>query len=256
MNKILIFLIIISFTACVPYKNIVYVQGNIKDNTNLSEEYKVKKKDILYIEIKSSNEEIQKLFQAGTLTQNGQVSQNNLYFKGYTVDENGTIELPILSKIKVEGKTFEEIKNLIKKRLLQTQFASLQDVFVVVKLGGVPYTILGEVKNPQSAVLYKTQPNILDAIASAGDVTLTGDLRHVVLIRDENGKKIKEEMDLTQSDIINSPYFYLRPNDLIYVKPLRQKTLGTGTTLSQTISTTITALSLITTIILLSNLNK
>ncbi len=256
MKKLLIFFLIVNLASCVPYKNIVYVQGDIKSDTNFPSAYKVKKKDILFIEIKSGNEEIQKFFQIGSIAQNGQVSQNNLYFKGYTVDENGTIELPLLSKIKVEGKTFEEIKNLIRKRLLQTQFASLQDVFVVVKLGGVPYTILGEVKSPQSGVLYKTQPSILDAIANAGDVTLTGDLRHVVLIRDENGKKVKKEMDLTQSDIINSPYFYIRPNDLVYVKPLRQKTLGTGTTLSQTISTTITALSLITTIILLSNLNK
>ncbi len=254
MKKFLIILIALNFASCVPYKNIVYVQGKMDNQSTESIHYKVKKHDILFIDIKSGNEEIQKFFDINSNSTSNQVNQNTLYFKGYTVDEQGDIELPLLSKIHVAGKTFEEIKNLIKKRLLMTQFASLQDIFIKVKLAGVPYTILGEVKTPQSGVLYKVNPNLLDAIANAGDVTLTGDLRHVVIIRNENGKKIKKEMDLTKSSVVNSPYFYVRPNDLIYVQPLRQKTLGTGVTLSQTISTTITALSLVTTIILLSKL--
>ena len=140
--------------------------------------------------------------------------------------------------------------------MLSSQFSSLNHIFITVKLAGIPYSIIGEVIHPQNGVLYKTNPNIFDVIANAGDIKMTGDHKHVMIIREKEGKKIKKEIDLTDADILYSDFYYIRPNDLIYIKPLKQKTLGTGTTLSQTISTTITALSLVTSVILLTNFIK
>jgi len=254
--KIIYFIsIIFLFNACIPYKNIVYLQGEANHNEINPEEYLIKKNDNLYIEIKSSNPEIQKFFNTQVLG-NSQNSPSNLYLHGYNVDRNGEIELPVIGKIPVENRTFNEVKNIIKKRMLSSQFSSLNDIFITIKLAGIPYSIVGEVGHPQNGILYKTNPNIFDVIASAGDIKMTGDAKHVVILREKEGKKLKKVIDLTDVNILYSDFYYIRPNDLIYIKPLKQKTLGTGTTLSQTITTTITALSLITSVILLTNFIK
>ncbi len=252
MKNILLLIIILFASSCVPYKNIVYIQGQ-PDSNQTDKKYEVKKNDILYIDIKSSNENIQKIFGSQSNRNSTNMTTQTLYFSGYTVDENGEIEMPVINKLNVEGKTFAEIQKMIKTKLLSAQFTSLEDVFISVKLAGIPYTIVGEVKQPKTGVLYKTNPNIFDVLADAGDITLTGDRRHVFVIRKENGKQTKTSLDLTKANIVNSEFYYIRPNDLIYVQALRQKTLGTGTTLSQTISTTISALSLITSVIIFAN---
>lgn len=244
-------------SSCVPYKNIIYVQDKFPDNKVDTTAYKIQKNDILYISLKSSNETVERLFKMqNNVATNNTNSQSSLYLEGYAVDNNGFIELPVINKIYVEGKTFKEVKEIIKKKLLATQFRSLDDIYIKVKLAGIPYTVLGEVKNPGAGVLYKERPNIFDIFAGASDITLVGNRKSVVLIRREENKLIKQTLDLTDSNIINSPYFYIRPNDVVYVPPLRQKTLGTGATLQQSISATISALSLITTIILLSKYVK
>ena len=244
------------FQSCVPYKNIVYVQGNLPENKIDSTNYKIQKNDILYIDIKSSDKGIEHLFSIQQSPNGNKVSPQSLFFNGYTVDNKGFIELPVVGKINVLDKTFSGVKTMIKKRLLATQFSNLGDLFIKVKLAGIPYTIIGEVKSPQNSVLYKVKPNIFDVLSDAKDITLVGDRREVVVIRNEHNQQVKHSLDLTDANVVKSPYFYIRPNDIIYVKPLKQKVWGTGTTLQQTISTTITALSLITTIILLSRYTK
>ncbi len=257
LRVIIAILGLIFLQSCVPYKDIVYMQGDLPQTAVDSTSYKIQKDDILYISIKSSNESVERLFK---VQQNGNMSSQNtsqsLYFSGYTVDNNGEIELPVINKIKVEGLTFKQVKNTIKQKLLQNQFKSLEDIFIKVKLAGVPYTVIGEVKTPKNGILYKTKPNIFDVLSDAKDITQVGDRKEVVVIRKINNVLVKKTLNLTDAGIVNSPYFYTRPNDIIYIKPLRQKTWGTGATLQQTISTTITALSLITTIILLSKYAK
>jgi polysaccharide export outer membrane protein len=152
--------------------------------------------------------------------------------------------------------SFVEIKNNITKALLSKKFKSVDNIFIVVKLAGVPYTILGEVKNPQVSVIYKENPNLFDVIAASGDITQVGNRKEVIVVRREDGKDIKSIIDLTSAESINSPYFYIRPNDIVYVQPLRQKSLGTGTTLLQTVRDTVMALSLISSIILLAKYSK
>ncbi len=258
MKKIIYILLLTSiFTSCVPYKNIVYVQGEIDGQAASIEDYKVQKRDVLFIDISSSNDVIQKLFSSTQPKSSGaRSSSENLYFRGYTVDEEGNIELPIIGKMQVEGMNYDQIKQNIKQALLKNQFKTLDDIFIRVKLAGIPYTIMGEVKKPLTGVLYKEKANLFDAISNAGDITLVGDRKKVVVMREEQGKRIKKILDLTNANVVNSPYFHIRPNDIIYVKPLRQKTLGTGDTFAKTINTTITALSLITSIFLLTRLYK
>ncbi len=257
-NYLITGILIILFTSsCVPYKDIVYVQKNLPENKIDTTAYKIQKNDILYISIKSANETIERLFKTqnnSTLTRSN--TESSLYFEGYTVDNQGFIELPIINKIYVEDKTFKEIKEAIKDKLLTKQFRSLDDIFIKVKLAGIPYTVLGEVNNPGTGVLYKEQPTLFDVFGGVGDISLVGNRKKIVIVRREHNKLVKQTLDLTDSNIVKSPYFYIRPNDIVYVPPLRQKTWGTGTTLQQSISTTITALSLITSIILFSKYIK
>jgi len=249
---IIILVFSLLMTSCVPYQKIVYLQGDISETTDKPKDYQIKKNDILYIKINSSNENINKLFSNKQSNNNNITNLQNLFFNGYSVDNQGYIELPVLKKLYVEGKTFKEVKELIQQKLLEKQFKSLDDIYIKIKLAGVPYTIVGEVNNPKTGVLYKEQPNLFDVIGDAGDISSVGDRKTIVIVRTVNGQLTKKILDLTQAGIVNDPFFYVRPNDLIYVQPLKQKTWGTGTTLQQTISSTITALSLITTIILLS----
>jgi len=256
-NKIFYLILIVNLllVSCVPYKKIVYIQGNIKQESSDTTDYKIQKNDILYIKIKSTNEIISKIFSVDN-TRNNNISSQTLFFNGYTVDNNGYVDLPVVKRIKVEGKTFNQVKELIKEQLLSHQFKTIDNIFIQVKLAGVPYSIVGEVKNPHSGVLYKTKPNIFDVLSDSGDITLVGNRKEVIVMREENGKLVKQSLDLTQADVVNSPYYFVRPNDIVYVKPLKQKTLGTGTTAQQTLRTTISALSLITTVILLSRYTK
>ncbi len=238
--------------ACVPYKNIVYMQGDMPKDSIQEFNYKIQKNDILYIKINSGDETINRMFNTGSNTNINRASASTLYFEGYTVDKEGYINLPVINKIKVAGLKFSQVQELIKKQLLYHQFKSVNDIYIKVKLAGVPYTVIGEVKQAQTGVLYKENPTVFDVLGDAGDIQLTGNRKKIVIIRNENNVQVKKTLDLTQPDIVQSPYFYIRPNDIVYVPPLRQKTWGTGATLQQTISSAITALSLITTIILLS----
>jgi len=251
-HHIIILILSLLVTSCVPYQKIVYLQGDLPEKSSAETIYKIKKNDILYIQINSSNENINKLFSVKENKTGNNVNRQTLYFEGYAVDNDGYIELPVLKKLYVEGKTFKEVKALIQQKLLEKQFKSLDDIFIKIKLAGIPYTIIGEVASPRSGVLYKEQANLFDVIGDAGDINPVGNKKAVVVVRNINGQQTKKVLDLTQAGIVNDPYFYVRPNDIIYVQPLKQKTWGTGTTLQQTISSAITALSLITTIILLS----
>ncbi len=257
-NNIFILLLgVLLFTSCVPYKNTVYMQGELDKAKKSVSIYKVQKNDILYVQIASPDENIQKLFNAGnqrTATQN--MSNQTLYFKGYMVNDQGKITLPYIGEMPAEGLSFDQIKKNIEKVLLSKKFKTVDNVFITVKLAGVPYTILGEIKNPQVSVIYKENPTVFDIIAASGDITTVGNRKEVIVVRKENGVDVKSTIDLTSAESMQSPYYYIRPNDIVYVQPLRQKSLGTGTTLLQTVRDTVMALSLISSIILLAQYSK
>jgi len=139
----------------------------------------------------------------------------------------------------------------IEKQLLAEYFKDNASIFVVVKLAGFRYTINGEVGSTGTKTLFQEKVNIMEAIANAGDISTTGDRKAVTIIRQTpNGTEMKD-LDLTNINVMNSPYYFLQPNDYIYVKPLKQKTWGTGSTGIQSLTTIITLLSLVSTTYLL-----
>lgn len=261
--KFLLYIFLISIvSSCIPNKDLVYLQNkngtehSIEIDQAFSKPYKVQINDILNISIKALDQKLVNMFNPssseGQQQNSSQLSPTALYFNGFTVNDHGNIRIPVLGEVNVLGFTVDEIRQTIEKRLLDEYFKAEARIFVNVKLAGLRYTINGEIKSPGTNVLYQDSATIMEAIANSGDITVTGDRKKVQIIRKMPHGYETHYLDLTDSETMKSPYYYVQPNDYIYIKPLPQKSWGTGTTGTQTISTIITALSLLTTTILLT----
>ena len=171
------------------------------------------------------------------------------------MDLHGNIRVPVLGYINVLGYTVAEIEQIIEDRLLKDQFKEAANIFVTVKLAGLRFTALGEVGRPGQQVIYKDRVNVLEAIAQAGEINFEGNRKDVMIIRQyPQGQEI-HRLDLTDIALMESPYYFVQPNDMIYVKPLPQKSLGTGTTGFQTIINVAAVISVaISTYLLITNL--
>lgn len=261
MNKTILFLLVLSgifFTSCVPTKDLIYLQKKDKNDTInainpiVAKPYRVQTNDILAITIKAIDPKLVAIFSPSSDDrQGGGINDAKLYFDGFTVDDHGNIRMPVLGDVNVMGFTLEEIRQIVEKKLLEEYFNKEANIFVTVKLSGLNYTINGEVISPGSKLLYKDRVNIMEAIANAGDITVTGDRHHVMVIRQFPHGTEMHEIDLTDVKAMQSPYYYVQSNDYIYVKPLKQKSWGTGSTGIQSLATLISVLTLITTTLVL-----
>jgi polysaccharide export outer membrane protein len=250
-----IFLFSILFASCVPSKDLIYLQdkGNPKNEVVTSSNqkpYRLQTNDILSITIKAIDPKLVEIFNSSGSQGTASLSAEGNYFSGYSVDDHGNIRLPILDEINVLGYTAEEVRIEIEKMLNEKYFKKEAGIFVVVKLAGFRYTINGEVASTGTKIIYQDKVNIMEAIANSGDITVVGDRKDVKVIRTYPQGSETFSIDLTDKNAVNSEAFFLQPNDYIYVKPLKQKSWGTGTTGIQSLTTIITVLSLITTIFL------
>lgn len=261
MSKSTIFILLLIstlFTSCIPIKDLVYLQdkNNSEEQNTVSavqvKPYRLQVNDVLSITIKAIDPKLVSIFSTtGSTTSTTGKSESGLYFDGFTVDDHGNIRMPILGEINVIGYTLEEVRTKVEKKLLEDYFKNEADIFVTVKLAGFRYTINGEVASTGTKTLYQEHVNIMEAIANAGDINTVGDRKTVTVIRQTPTGVQMNNLDLTDVNVMKSPYYYLQPNDYIYVKPLRQKTWGTGQTGIQSIGTIITLLSLATTVYLI-----
>ena len=262
MNRLLVLIglvICVLSSSCIPHKDIVYLQNKTAATDSLQvmveqqKPYRVQINDILNIRIKVLDQDDVTIFNPigeGNLSAS---AAERAYFDGFTVDMHGNIRVPELGDMNVLGFTTEEIETQIKAKLLEEQFKETANIFITVKLAGLRYTALGEVGNPGSQVLFQERVNIFEAIANVGEIPVTGNRKAVKIIRQyPQGQKI-HLLDLTDIKVMQSPYYYIQPNDMIYVLPLRQKTYGTGTTGRESLTTIVGILSLVTTTILLIN---
>lgn len=254
----ILLLISILFTSCIPVKDLVYLQdkNNSGEQNNItaveSKPYRLQVNDVLSIDIKAIDPKLVSIFNTtDSASSGGGKSESGSYFNGFTVDDHGNIRMPILGEINVIGYTLEEVRVRIEKKLLEEYFKSGANIFVTVKLAGFRYTINGEVVSTGTKTLFQEHVNIMEAIANAGDITVTGNRKAVMVIRQTPTGVQMQDIDLTDINVMKSPYYYLQPNDYIYVKPVKQKSWGTGKTGIESITTIITVLSLATTVYLL-----
>ena len=236
-------------SSCISNKEIVYLQdkGTVIDSlavTALSNPYRVQTNDILSITVKALDPELTSIFNPVSESSNSNNNAQNLYFNGFSVDDHGNIEFPILGEINVLGFTVEEIEEKVKTELLNQYFKETAQLFVTVKLAGVRFTVMGEIGGGGTKTLMQDKVNILEALANAGDIKTTGDRKDVLIIRQyPQGQKI-HHIDLTDITAFQSPYYYIKPNDIILVKPLKRKAIGAGETLTQTIRTVASIFSI------------
>ncbi|MDB4919442.1 MAG: Polysaccharide export outer membrane protein [Mucilaginibacter sp.] len=165
----------------------------------------------------------------GSNPQNG--SANPL--AGYLVDKNGNVEVPVIGTIKIAGLTTSQARAAIKDRANH----SFIDPVVDVRFSNFKVTVIGEVNHPAAYIIPNEQVTLLDAIGYAGDLTIYGRRTNVLLIRKQaDGKNVSVRLDMTKKEMLSSPYFYLKQNDIVYVEPLKTKVLNNDNNLVKYLS--------------------
>lgn len=247
---------IIVLNSCVPYDQVVYLQedeAGLYDMARQPPVYKVRKSDLLQIDLKSLdvNTSTQQFFmgEAGSGVAQGGTSSGlgnpQFFLTGYLVDKEGMIDLPIMGKLKVEGKTFDEIGEEIELAIKgQVKYSK-----VTVRLSNYRVNVIGEVANPGTQYIFESDYTLLQALANAGDLTDFANRKRVKLLRNVEGKTKSIWFDLTDPQTLSSDYFYLLPGDMIYVEPLKAKVSRSN---AQTLSIGISVVSLVVTIVTLT----
>jgi polysaccharide export outer membrane protein len=234
MNKLLKIglitaLLAVVFASCVPQKKMLYLKNAEMATENISREYvndrtidyKLQPGDNLYIHVVNTIDE------RSAASINGDVrgylsSDANIYLQTTTIDKEGCVEMPLVGKIEVKNLTVDEAKNK-----LQTAINTyINGSMLVVKLASFNVTLLGEVSRPGMYKVYQSQINLFEAMSLAGNMTNFAKKSEVKIIRQtDNGSEIVT-VDMGQADILSSPYYYLKPNDIVYVEPLKIKQWG------------------------------
>lgn len=258
MNKINTFfflLLFVIFSSCSSYKNIPYYQDLSRTNptqeqiTNYSP-LTIQPADILGINVNSRNPESSAVFNYNLNKVNGNAFDNSPDnpVTGYLVDAKGEIELPLIGNLKVSGLTTSQVRDKLKPLLL----TYYKDPTVSVRIINFKVAVYGDVENPNVYTLKNERTTITQALAMAGDLTITAERKTVVLVRETNGVRNFIPIDLTSKKIFESPYYYLRNNDEIYVQPSRTK-YAPGDIGFRTLTVVLSALSILA--ITLSTLN-
>jgi polysaccharide export outer membrane protein len=219
--------------SCVPQKKIVYMQVKNEADTmstfknQRKIDYRIQPGDNLYIRVVSMDEKTNLFLNS---MGGGQYAQNitsdaSVYLNSYMVSTKGTVQFPLTGEIYVKNLTVGQIKDTIQKKLSQY----LKESVVIVKLVNFNITLLGEVRRPGQYKIYQNNINLFEAVSLAGDLSDFAKRSDVTIIRQsKNGSKVYH-VDMTKKDVLSSPYFYLKPNDIVYVPPLKGKQFSFAT---------------------------
>lgn len=222
-------LMLLIITSCVTQSDLEYMQAKDKNIKAFKEsdlsDYRLKPNDELYITTTSLDETNSNVFSNAGSQQNFTTSSIQPYgasLVSYSINKEGFVLLPVIGSIYVKDKTLTEVSNIIKDSLTNI----LSQPLVTVKLVNRYISVLGEVKNPGHFAYSQEKLNVYDAIGLAGDMTIYANRKEVVITRNENEKNIIVRLDLTNPEILESNYYYLRPNDMVYVKPMKKRVWG------------------------------
>jgi polysaccharide export outer membrane protein len=240
-------LCLIFFTSCTPTNKIAYFQ-NAKDTAYRQTlgviEVPLQKNDFISISISSASPEASAIFNpvinaAGQKITPGDAKTSQ--YVGYLIDNDGQIELPVLGKVTVAGLTKKQLKEYLTSTLLSKKL--LVDPLVDIRFLNFEVTILGEVGGPTVINVPSERISLVKALGIAGDLTIYGRRDNVLLIREEDGVRKTRHINLNSADFLNSEYYYLRPNDVIYVEPNKTKIAMTGRS-QQILPIALTSISL------------
>ncbi len=243
LSSIIIFL---AGNGCTRYKNLVYLQHEEtpRDSMFLATppDYKIQKRDVLFIRVLSLNREVTELINAtNTMSANQFTNDAGLFIYGYNVSDSGSVELPIIGKIEVVDKTLEEATKAIEEKTKNY----LKDATIIVKLISFKYSVIGEVGRPGVYQNYNNQLTVLEAISEAGDISPYGDRRKVMVIRPGTNGTETFRLDLTNVNLLDSEGFFLLPNDIVYVEPVKSYNFKVNIPTISLFLTSITTLILV-----------
>lgn len=178
--------------------------------------------------------------QAGTtISVNSSTGNGREQLSGYLVDKNGEIELSLIGRVKVAGLTTFAAKDLIRERASR----DLKNPNVTVRFANFKVSVLGEVNRPTAYTVPNEKVSILDVLSLAGDLTVFGRRDNILVIRDLNGKKEFGRLNLNSTDVFNSPYYFLKQNDVVYVEPNKAKVIALNNSTRTVAALVISALS-------------
>ncbi|TLX72426.1 sugar transporter [Labilibacter sediminis] len=236
-------IMVLLFSSCIPQRETLYLQDKepemeFKELTEITGKYVLQPNDYLFIQVSTFDPKISEFFNP---TRGGsmQGGTNNLFM--YMIDDDMNIDFPYAGKINLKGCNIAQAKVRIKEDLKPY----LSDANLIVRLGTNYFTILGEVRSPGQKSMNRDQITIFEAIGLAGDLTVFGKKRDVKIVRPmPNGKAKTFVVDITDHQIVDSEYYYIYPNDFIYVRPMKAKQWGLGESFSIGIITSLLALGL------------
>jgi polysaccharide export outer membrane protein len=252
VSLVLLVLTAALMSSCTSYKNVAYFR-NLSDSTYIYKDgaivqtaaYKdvrIQPNDILSVDIRTIDPEVNTALGSTLVTAEKSVNtEMAAAATGYLVDADGNIELPIAGKIKVGGLTTAEAKEQVRQKALKYY----KEPVVNVRIINFKVTVLGEVSRPGMYLINGEKATVLDALSQAGDMTIFGKRSNVLLAREENGRKKMIRFDLNATDMFESPYFYLRQGDMLYVQPNRGKAAANDAALARTYTIVASTLSLL-----------
>lgn len=251
MNKILFFVGLLVFaTSCISNKRITYLQ-NLPENTpiELNEfipfaevdyKYILQPFDIVEIDFATSDPELIEAFSfqnsqniGGMGSGGGGGGSDPLYFRGYSIDQEGNVEVPKLGKIRIAGLTEEEAKDRIQVEI-NTYFK--EEIYVKLRIAGIRYTTLGEFNSVGVNVIYKNRATIFDALANSGETTLLGKKNKLFIIRQYDGGTKIHQINLNDRALLASPFYFIQPNDILYMEPMNIRQFGNADNLTASLA--------------------
>lgn len=252
VKKIILFFSIgLLLTSCASRKKLVYFQ-NIADvslNADVKYEPTIKPDDQLMIIISAPDSEAAIPFNLPAVSVMGanntplDLAQSQLQFQSYLVDKEGYIQLPVIGAYKIGGISRETAIS----KLVETLKKYIKNPIVNIRIMNYKISVLGEVLTPGSFPIASERITLPEALAKAGDLTIYGDREKILVIREVDGKRTHNFVDITKADFINSPFYYLTQNDLVYIEP--NKTKINSSAVGPNISIIISAASLVLSVV-------
>lgn len=251
--------------ACSASKNVAYFQDASSQNSvqlQRPEAIKLRPKDKISVIVNCKDPQLTALFNLPYVSQRIGTTSGTLLattndkVSGYTIDENGEIDFPVIGKVKVEGLTRSQVAEKIRHEIEAQNQA--KDPVVTVDYMNLSISIMGEVTRPGRYYIEKDEVTILEALSMAGDLNIQGKRRNVMLLRKENGEEKSYSVDLCSiSQTVSSPAYYIQPDDVIYVEPTRmrkrQSTVNGNNLVSTSFWISVSSLVATVTSIVLSN---
>lgn len=256
LKKTVPFLFVLLIFSCKPKKDVVYYQnidGLSSAEQSNSYEIKIQPDDLLTIIVSADDPETAIPFNLSTISVPSATITNLMSLRGqesmqsYLVDASGSIDFPVLGKLKVGGLSRSELMHLLETKIAKY----IKNPIINIRLMNFKVSVQGEVTLPGTYPVNSDRITLIEAISRAGDLTIYGKRNNVLIIRELNGVKSYNRVDITKADFINSPFYYLAQNDVVYVEPNKTRINGAavGANTGVIISVTSLVITLITLIV-------